>query len=202
MDVFFYIKREDKERVLECGLKLSEWANRNVFISGIRHECIKALLNPADDKEKLDDDRYVPLKIRVNPAATIVAEGMLYDECFFEQGVNSLYNDSVILLEKYVFGSYRRPECLLTSTVGSRYFDEMNRGIDVPILYSSSEELYLLKQLEYGKSKYTDFEERLLYRYYKHLSETGVYRMYVMSDNESVIFRNENINHIVSLRKK
>ncbi len=201
MDVFFYVNKKDKDRVLECGLKLSEWAERKVFISGIQHLCIRAFLNPRDDMDKFNDENYVPIKIRVNPSAVLVAEGVFYDDSFFDRGKNDLYNSSVMPLEKYVFGMYRKPECLLTGTVGERFFEVMDRFIDVPVLYNSSEELYISSQLEKGKELYTNFEERLLYIYYSRLADKGLYKVYNTVDSEYTIFESENGKHIVSLRK-
>jgi len=201
MDVFFYIDKPSRERVLECGLKLSEWAERKVFLSGIQHSCIKALLNPRDDMKKFEDDKYVPLKIRVNPKTTIIAEGLFYDDSLFDHGMNKFYNDSVIFLDKYIFGMYRRPECLLTGTVTNKFFKEMDRLIDVPVLYDSSEELYVHSQIEKGKEMYGNFNEKLLYRYYKHLEEKGLYKMHSIMGSEYVIFESEENKHIVSVRK-
>lgn len=201
MDVFFYITKEDKDRVLECGLRLSEWAERKVFLSGVQHRCIRALLNPLDDPKKFNDDAYVPIKIHVNPKAALVAEGVFYDDTLFDHGVNQRYNDSVMPLEKYVFGTYRLPEVLLIGTVGNRYFEVMDKLIDVPVLYDSSESLYLTSQMERGKDLYSNFEERLLYRYYSHLVEKGLYKVQTTIDSEYAIFESVAGNHIVTVKK-
>ena len=201
MDVFFYVTKEEKDRVLECGLRLSEWAERKVFLSGVQHNCIRALLNPLDDPKKFHDDNYVPLKIHVNPKATLVAEGVFYDDTLFDHGVNQRYNDSVMPLEKYIFGTYRSPECLLVGTVGSKYFEVMDKLMDVPVLYDSSEALYVAAQMERGKELYSHFEERLLYRYYCTLADKGLYTKHTTIDNEYAIFESTAGNHIVTVRK-
>ena len=201
MDVYFYVGKQDKDRILECGLKLSEWASRKIFILGIRQDCICTLLNPMDDMEKFNDDNYTPIKIKVNPKATIIAEGIFYDEDIYNKDMRKLYNDSVTAFDKYVFGTYRRPECLLTGTVDNKFIDEMDVNIDVPVLYSSSEELYIEKQMELGKEFYSSFEEKLLYRYYKHLSELNLYKTYSSLESDFVIFEREDAKHIVSLKK-
>jgi len=201
MDVFFYIDKKDRERVLECGLRLAEWAERKIFLSGIQQPCIRALLNPLDDKDRFEDDNYLPMKIRVNPKATLVAEGIFYDDALFEHGINDLYNNSIIPLEQYVFGTYRKPECLLSGTVGNRFFNVMDKLIDVPVLYASSEELYVEMQIEHGKELYDNFEERLLYRYYSYLASKELYKEYITVDGEYAIFENEGSKHIVTVKK-
>ena len=201
MDVFFYVKKEESARVLECGLRLSEWAERKVFLGGVQHACICALLNPLDDLEKFHNEDYVPIKIHVNPKATLVAEGVFYDDMLFEHGVNQRYNDSVMPLEKYVFGTYRKPECLLIGTVGNRYFEVMDKLMDVPVLYDSSEALYVSAQMERGKELYSNFEERLLYRYYCALAEKGLYTKQTTVDSVYAIFESTAGNHIVTVKK-
>lgn len=201
MDVFFYIKKQDEERVLECGLRLSEWAERKVFLSGIRHLCLRALLNPMDDAKKFADESYIPIKIRVNPKAALVAEGIFYDDSLFDHGMNERYNNSVISLEKYEFGKYRKPECLLAGTVGNRYLKKMDRRIDVPVLYTSSEEIYVQALMDNGREWFRNFEERLLYRYYSHLAGKGLYKLHTTVDSEYAIFENESSKHIVTIKK-
>jgi len=202
MDVFFYIKHQDVERVSETGLKLNEWSDRKISIKGIWYPCIHALLNPMDEPEKFHDDNYIPLKIHVDPKHSIVAEGLFYNDFFFNSEMNKLYNKSVMLFEKYTFGIYRRPECLLTGTVSNKYFTQMDKLIDVPILYGSSEEIYLNRQLQAGRDSYENFEEKLLYRFYHNLYEKGLYEMYTTADSDHAVFESSVGEHIISTKKR
>ena len=201
MEVFYYIKKQDREKVFEYGLKLSEWADRKIFMFGIQQICIRTLLNPMDDPDKFNDENYIPIKIHVDPKKAIIAEGVFYNDFLYNRGMNELYNDSIVFFEKYIFGTYRIPECLLTGTVPNNYFTEMDRFIDVPVLYSSSEELYLANQIEFGKETYNNFYDKLLYRYYSHLKEKGFYKLYTTADSDYAIFKSEIGKHTVAVRK-
>ena len=201
MDVFFYIKKQDKQRVLECGLRLSEWADRKIFIFGIQQIALRTLLNPKDDIKKFNDENYVPIRIRIDHQTAIIAEGIFYNDFLYNRGMNKLYNESIVYFGKYVFGSYRQPECLLTGTVSNIYLKEMDKLIDVPVLYDSSEELYLNDQIEYGKEMYSSFYDKLLYRYYSNLHDKGYYKLYTTSDNDYAIFKSEVGKHTISVKK-
>jgi len=84
-----------------------------------------------------------------------------------------LYYKSVIPLENYIFGSYRLPECLVTTTVIPEQIYIANKAQDAPVLFNNSEELYLNNILEINKDVYKNFEDMLLYCFYSKLSELG-----------------------------
>lgn len=200
MEVFFYIPVGDADRALECGLRLSQCAERTITLLGVKKQFIKTLLNPKDD-DRFYDDRFVPLKVEVNPSEVFIADGTLYDDALNKSGDMELYGDSIILADKYIFGKYRKPECLIPFTISGESMTIMNKQIDVPVLYDNSEEFYIINEFERGKELYADFEEKVLYEFYKSLADKGLFKKYFTDDGSYCIFESVDDGRIISIKR-
>ncbi|HOJ09193.1 MAG TPA: hypothetical protein PK733_01180 [Clostridiales bacterium] len=170
-EVYYYVPAEESENIVECGLKLSVWHSKEIMIEGIIKKCISALLNPKDDINKFNDEAYKCIKLDLPPDYCYVADRYLYEAGVDMPEVMELYLKSIIPLEKYIFGSYRLPECLVTTTVIPGQADLLNKAQDTPVLFNSSEELYLNNLIEFNKEKYYDFDDITMYFFYCKLSE-------------------------------
>ena len=173
VEVYFYIPAGQTENAVECGIKLSEWYSREALIEGTVKKCITAMLNPRDDCEKYVSSAYKCLKLEVQPKYCYVADSLLYEVGKAHPEAMQLYQSSIIPIEKYVFGSYRLPEALITSTIIGDNVSVFGKGLDTPVLYSNSQDLYLSNLLEDLKEAHDDLNDTLLYFFFKKLCGEG-----------------------------
>lgn len=200
VEVYFYLSNDRLDYSVECGLKLSEWAGRQSVIEGSVKKCIVALLNPKDDMEKFKSDIYTCIKMRVENRYCYAAEGCLYKSGLKSDKLMKEYEKSIIPAENYVFGTYRQPEFLVTTTVVGGNISILNKKMDSPFLYSSSEELYINNTVEEFKEKYSDFNNNILYYLLDNLScGTSRYEKIVDSGNSMTFFRDNHTGKVYSL---
>ena len=158
MDAYLYIPSSEKANALMCGIKLSVKGEKTVLINGYPSQCITALLNPRDDIEKFSSSDYVCLRIDIKPENCYIADKSL----FGSKELDSLYNKSIISPKEYVFGTYRRPECLIPRTILPENISVASRAIGFPVLYENSEELYVSNLLEKFRENFPDFNETII----------------------------------------
>ncbi|MGI6776661.1 MAG: hypothetical protein ACOX7R_01115 [Acetivibrionales bacterium] len=171
VEVYYYIPLEKVSTSIDCGIKLSESYDKEVLIEGDRRKCLSALLNPRDDIEKYRSKELKCVKLEVQPRYCFIAE-----KCFYQVGLNfpnvmDMYIASIIPIEKYKFGFYRMPECLVTSTVIGGHITLLNKGLDSPILFESSELLYTNNIIEIYRENYPDINDAMLYCFFSKLAE-------------------------------
>lgn len=173
VEVYCYLRADEVENIVECGMKLSSWFDKEVSVHSESRKCISALLNPKDDIEKYKSGDFVCVKLEVDPRYCFVADKYLYwIGLNFPQSMD-MYIQSVIPVENYIFGSYRLPECLITTTVIAGHISVLNKRLDSPVLFDNSEELYINNILETYKEEVDDFNDCLLYNFYCKLAEIG-----------------------------
>lgn len=168
-----YIPAEKVDDAVGCGIKLSEWYSREVEIDGGMKKCITALLNPRDDYEKYISNGFKCLKLEVPPKHCRVADTLLYKAGLSHPEAMELYKRSIVPIENYTFGSYRLPECLIMTTVLGDQISIPGRGLDSPVLYDNSQELYFNNLLEGMKELHDDLNDTMLYFFFKRLCEDG-----------------------------
>lgn len=173
VEVYFYMPADQIENAVECGIKLSDWYSREIDLEGLRKKCIAALLNPRDDYVKYMSPAYRCLKLEVQPKYCFVADSLLYEAGRAYPVVMEMYNRSIMPIEKYTFGDYRLPECLITGTVIGEHVSVLGKGLDTPVLYSNSQELYFNNIIEGFREAHDDFNDTLLYHFYRRLCEEG-----------------------------
>jgi hypothetical protein len=173
VEVYYYLPVNEVDNAVECGLKLSKWFEKEVVIHGESKKCITAFLNPKDDIEKYRSPDLKCVKLELEEKYCFVADKFLYQVGLNFQKAMELYNESILPIEKYIFGSYRLPECLVTSTIIMGQVLVMDKRMDSPILFDNSEELYMNNIIETNKEEYDDFNDAMLYAFYCRLAETG-----------------------------
>jgi hypothetical protein len=163
VEVYYYVPQDKFKNSVECGLKLSEWFEKEVYIEEEQKKCFSALLNPKDDMNKYKSNDYRCLKLELYPKYCFIADKYLYDIGLNNAEVMKIYTDSIMPIENYTFGLYRLPECLVTSTVIPEQISALDKRLDSPILFNNSEELYINNLVEDLKQEYDDLNDRLLY---------------------------------------
>ncbi len=203
VEVYYYLPSSEADNVIECGLKLSKWYDREVTLNGESRKCISALLNPKDDTKMLQSPDHTCVKLQVHPRSCYIAERYLRpadtrntvspcdggEAC--DSGMDELYGRSIIPAYNYVFGSYRLPECLVMTTILPGYIRRYDKRLDSPVLYSNSEELYINNMLEFLGEDDADFKDALLYCYFEKLAAKGRADMIALINERYGAFKDE-----------
>lgn len=188
VEVYYYLPAERVDEIVECGLKLLDWYSKELTIEGDVRKCLSALLNPKDDIEKYRSKRFKCIKLELSYNYCFAADQSLYKAGLASPEIMELYKKSVIPLKQYMFGSYRLPECLITSTVIAGHIRVLDKRLDSPVLFDNSEDLYINNILETYKETHHDFNDCLLYNFYCRLAETGKVDKIEDADNRIAVF--------------
>ena len=200
IEVYFYIPVNEVDNAVECGLKLSQWHNREVFIGGDLKRCISTLLNPRDDMKRYRSDHFRCLKLELPPARCYAADSCLYSIGSNHAEVMRLYMKSIIPLSEYGFGTYRLPECLVTTTVLPDQISILKKGLDSPILFANSEELYINNVIEAYRESHDHFNDTMLYCFYSRLADQGWMAKIEDVESRMAVFTGRGAGDTVTLR--
>ena len=200
VEVYFYLPAAHVGNAVECGVKLSEWYSKEIELEGGIRKCISAFLNPRDDIEKYMSSEFKCIKMEVMPKYCYVADGLLYRAGLTNPEAMEMYLRTVVPVEKYSFGHFRLPECLVVSTVLGDHIRILDKRLDSPILYNNSEELYVGNIIEDFKERYNNFNDALLYSFFLKLTETGIYRMIKDEGGGTAIFIDNKDETVYTIR--
>lgn len=189
MKVFYYADKNLVEEIKECGIKLNSNCSREITVKGVVKKCILAYLNPADCY-LFDDDNASILKIKAPSDSSYIAEGSLYDESDL-----TMYQMSLIPIEEYKLGTYRKPECLISCTLLPHQIEYFDRRRDEPILYDNSEHIYIERVVYHAQEECPYYNDFALSKYYDILAENGDYikrdigdyYIYIKKDNKDIV---------------
>jgi hypothetical protein len=145
---------------MKYGLRLSKNFDREVNLNGYTKQCLTGLLNPKDDLYKYDSEEYDCLKLEMNNSYCKVI-----DSSFLLEGS---YSINYIDLDKYILGTFKNPEILITTSVVPEKISILNKIIDIPVLFDNSRDLFyqcrlteMLDNLSY-KEAYTAISTYML----------------------------------------
>ena len=192
-EVYFYVPCQEAENAVECGLKLSTWFGKEVPINGEIKKCISALLNPKDDSEKYKSADYKCLKLELAPKYCFIADNYLYKVGLKYPEVMTFYNNTIIPLENYIFGSFRLPECLISSTAIQGQVAVLDKRLDSPVLFNKSEDLYVNNLIQIYNEDHEDFYDAMLYSFYCKLSDEGKLEKVEDEHNKIAVFTDKKL---------
>lgn len=173
LDSYIFVHMDRLDEIDGCGMKLSQWADRQVFINGEERNYISSLLNPRDNIEKYKSKEYKVVRLNVDIDYCYVAEGFLLKEGFNSSESLNLYTKTIIPAKEYILGMYRQPECLVAKTILPQEMTVPGRALSFPNFYESSEELYLNKLMEGLREENPRFNDMVLYCYFESLCDKG-----------------------------
>jgi hypothetical protein len=173
--LYFYVPKSKIKDIVDCGLKLSEWCDREISLPGFtgNRRVIKALLNPRDDIMLQKDTAYQCLRLDIDLDYCRVGDAALYKMGTKEPKLMERYIENLVPLSDYRFGTFRDPEVLVMTSVLHDRIEITGRDLDVPILYESSAVLYLNNLLEKHEEVYKDSGNHLLYAFFIFLESQG-----------------------------
>lgn len=187
--IYFYIPSEKLQDIIDCGLKLSEWKTRQQATPWDKTEkpCFTASLHPRDDF-RYTNSRYKCIKLDISTDYCIVADSDLYRLSLEHQEMKQYYIDSMVPLKNYVFGSFRKPECLVFASVMAEQISCLGKGLDDPVLYENSELLYVSNILETYNDKFSDFNQTILYSFLALQEQNGLIQCIRGGNNRLAVF--------------
>lgn len=201
VEVYRYLPAEEVPNVVECGLKLTKWYDRTIIADGQKNLYISALLNPKDDMAKYCSDNFKCVRLEVPSKYCHVADKSLYLAGQRNPEIMNLYYKTLIPVEQYIFGSYRKPECLINTTIIYSQISELNKGLGSPVLYNNSEELYLNNIVESLKEEHDNFNDAILYYLYDSLVKEGKYRKVESADSNLAVFNDNRTDKFYIIKK-
>lgn len=198
--LYFYAPRDKISEIVSCGLKLSEWYDRQIILPGHSGErrLLKAHLNPRDNEVRLKDPNYRCLRLEVDANYCIVGDATLYEMGLKEPELMERYKNTLTPLKDYRFGTFREPEVLVMTSVLPDSIEVAGIAMDIPILYESSSALYLSNILEKHEETWNDSGNHLLYAYYLYLESKG--RVTQFKDKEHAVFFHRDSKEYVALK--
>jgi hypothetical protein len=188
IEVYYYLPVSKLELCVDCGIKLSEWYDKQVLIDGENRNCISALLNPRDDMGKYHSQDLRCAKLRVSAKYCYVADKSLYEIGMGNTNIMKMYEESIIPVDKYIFGLYRNPECLITSTIIGGDIGILDKRIDSPVLFENSEKLYVDNLIERLANCSDNFNDMMLYGFFSKASETNRFDIIKDKEKKLIIF--------------
>lgn len=133
-DVYYYLKKENFENTLRFGIKLSDAYFSEININGTNKKYLLALLNPKDNLDKFNSNEYACIRANLNNDYLFVSDKNLLDTPYFEEFLTPICD--------YKYGDFKNPVVVVTCSFLPDQIFKINKYIDVPVLYNSSEELY------------------------------------------------------------
>lgn len=173
LESYIFVHKDYIDKIDGCGMKLSLWHDRHVILNGEECSYISSLLNPRDDMNKYRSSDYKVVKLKIDIKYCYIAEGFLYENNPEFKKEASLYSKTIIPAKDYVFGMYRRPECLISKTIMPEEMSIAGNSLGFPLFYDSSENLYLNKIIQDIREANSNFDDFVLYYYFDSLARDG-----------------------------
>jgi hypothetical protein len=187
-EVYYYVKSENVSNIIDCGLKLSTFHNKEVIIEEEKKLCFSGLINPKDDVELYKSTAYSCLKLQVKSEKCFVADRFIYETA---KGHDmELYYKTIVPIEQYMFGKYRLPECLVITTILAGEASVLDKRMDSPVIYSNSEELYIYNILQELREQYAEIDDSLLYFFLDKLVNLGKFTKIENINTGKSVFKN------------
>ncbi len=199
-EIYFYVTSKMVENAVECGLKLSEYSSRDLVIRGESKKCITGLLNPKDDMEKYKSADYKCLKFDLPSKFCFVGDTYLYKAGLSFSEAMKIYMETIVPINDYIFGAFRLPECLITTTVLPGQISILDKRLDSPVLFDNSEEFYINNIIEINREEHSDFNDIMLYYYYSKLTEMNKIKKVEDSANKIAVFIDQSKGKTISIK--
>lgn len=172
--VYFYVPTGKIRDIIDCGIKLTEWYDRELDLPGqCVRKAIKALINPRDDTVKSKDSSWRCIRLDVSPDQCLVGDADLYRLSLKDKSITERYRKTLVSLSEYHFGLYRNPECLIFTSILPDRIEMTGKSQDIPVLFENSEALYSGNILEQLDERLQDSGNTLIYAYCRYAESIG-----------------------------
>ena len=188
--VYFYIPEQDVPLVVECGLSLQQWADKEGNILGGIRRCLTAYLDPVDapDCFRKDCSGYMCLKLSVAQVYCRVADADLYEIGKFDHEIAALFWERMLPVSDYIFGTFAKPVVLVTSTIIPGRVFPANLRRDSLRLSESNEAIYRNNLIDRLERENPNIKNDMLYEYYSRLVKLGYCKESRSEDSKLAVF--------------
>lgn len=174
--VYYQIRADMAADAVQCGLKLSEHADRELVFPGESQSrpVMTAWLHPDDLPDRGTAHGHVCLRLEVDPARCLVGDADLFRFGRTEPLLMERFAASLVPLKAYRFGTFRSPECFIPSSVLDSQIVVLGRALDIPVLYENSETLYLQTLMSGYEEARKDHGNALFFAWCRLLASKGL----------------------------
>ncbi|MGI6563236.1 MAG: hypothetical protein ACOX3Q_11875 [Clostridia bacterium] len=171
VEVYKHVPKELAQDIVHCGLKLSQYGTVTVEGKGGVSRYIPCYFNPKDEKELYGKEDYACIRITIPNNYCKVGNEFLRNDT--NELINDLFEQSLMPVDQYLFGMYRKPVCLITRTVQAGEIALAGKHLDYPVIVDDAERLYLQNILTCRTEENEKWLDAVLYAYYCDLADKG-----------------------------
>lgn len=181
MKAYYFVPASEAEEITECGLEIGRgeyFVPKFVWNGG---KCFAARLHPGDyAPEEFSPERKC-LKIDLSRVRAFIAEEAILYTDIPEEKKRQWFEESILPVDEYKLGTYRKPLCLITNTILPQAMEVYDSLIDEALLYENSEELYLGRLLSQAEDN-PEFRELALRAYMDSEAAKGKMQAFIQKD--------------------
>jgi hypothetical protein len=199
--VYFQIRAEALADAVQCGLKLSEHADRELILPGEAkaRRVMSACLHPEDFPKSRQGSEYRILRLDLDPARCHVGDADLYRMGRQHPALMQLFLKTLVLLRDYRFGTFREPECLVTNSVLDTQIEVAGHAIGFPVVFENSAALYLRNRMGSYDETLRDGGNALFFAWCRLLESKGHLERYPDEAGEKEVFLSKRTGEILVL---
>jgi len=199
--VFFQIRNDAVADAVQCGLKLSEHADRELVLPGETkaRRVMSAWLHPDDLPHMEQGSGLSCLRLDMDPERCHVGDADLYRLGLHYPALMQQYQKTLVLFRDYRFGTFRAPECLITNSVLDTQIEVAGRAIGFPVVFENSATLYLRACMGSYEETLQDGGNALLFAWCRLLESKGLMERFSDETGTKEIFRSKRTGEIMVL---
>ena len=199
--VYFQIRADAVADAVQCGLKLSEHADRELVLPGETRarRIMSAWLHPDDLPNKRQESDFRCLRLDLDPVRCHVGDADLYELGLQHPTLMRRYLDTLVLLRDYRFGTFRAPECLISSSVLDSQIEVAGHAIGFPVVFENSVALYLRNRMGSYEEALQDGGNALFFAWCRLLESKGLMERYIDASGSKEVFRSKRTGEILVL---
>ena len=188
--VYFYLPEHEVQQVVECGLSLQRWSDKEGHILGGTRRCLTTYLDPEDSPafHKKGNADLTCLKLSVASEYCRVADADLYEIGKTNAQIADMFWKRVFPIAEYTFGTFINPIVLVTATLipGRVFPADVKR--DSLRLVESHEAIYRNNLIDRLERENPNIKSELLYIYYRRLAEREFCKEFISGDGKLSVF--------------
>ncbi len=199
--VYFRIRADAVADAVQCGLKLSEHAVRDLVLPGetTARRIMSAWLHPDDLPIKREEGSFRCLRLDMDPVRCHVGDADLYELGLRHPTLMRRYLDTLVLLRDYRFGTFRAPECLIYSSVLDSQIEVAGHALGFAVVFENSAALYLRTRMSSYEEAMQDGGNALFLAWCRLLESKGLMERYTDAPGAKEVFRSKRTGEILVL---
>lgn len=199
--VYYQVRTEQVSDAVQCGLKLSEHAVRELLLPAEAQprRVMIAWLHPDDLPDRGTDNGHTCLRLDVDPARCWIGDADLYRMGREHPGLMARYLSSLVPLREYRFGTFRSPECAIPFSVLDSQIAVIGRSLDVAVLYESSASLYLQNLMASYEEAQKDNGNALFFAWCRLLASKGLMDRFADSTGNREVYLSKETDALLVL---